>query len=83
MTGKSATQYARAMLQEGQRVLVPDPADERRVVTASFLAIGEPDEALEERASEVVGGTRRRDVGWVRYDDGSAHCWPLDRIQPA
>ena len=71
------------MLKEGQRVMVPDPADERRVVAAAFLAVGEPEEALGEAAGELVGGTRQRDVGWVRYDDGSAHAWPLDRIVPA
>jgi hypothetical protein len=65
--------------EEGQRVMAPDPADERREVEATFVEWGARDEAVYVERS-AVQPAQPVDVARVRYDDGSVHAWPYDRV---
>ncbi len=68
-------------LEEGQRVMAPDPADERREVEATFVEWGAGDEAVYVERS-AVQPAQPVDVARVRYDDGSVRAWPYDRLHP-
>ena len=68
-------------LQEGQRVMAPDPDDERREVEVTFIDWGTSDETAYVEGS-AVRAPRPVDTAKVRYDDGTVHVWPYDRIHP-
>lgn len=70
------------MLQEGQRVRVPSPNGEEEI-EATYLGPGDPDDAVE---VPLEGGSRKADVGWVRYEEGdregTTHRYPYSQIKP-
>jgi hypothetical protein len=69
------------MVQPGDRVRAPN-ADDTAEVEATFLAPGDPDEAVDVPSRHTGSGTMRRDVGWVHYEDGTTKAWPYERIHP-
>lgn len=70
-----------AEFEEGQRVMAPDPADERRVVEATFLDWGTEEEEVYVEGSAVRPPTPV-DSAKVRYDDGTIRVWAYDRLHP-
>jgi hypothetical protein len=46
-----------------------------------FVGPGDPDEAVTVHDLRVEGGSYKRDVGRVRYPDGTTRLWRYEEIQ--
>jgi hypothetical protein len=69
------------MAEPGQRVMAPS-ADDSGEVEATLVEGGDPNEPVEVSGDTAGEGTIKRDVAWVRYDDGTMKAWPYQRIRP-
>jgi hypothetical protein len=70
------------MLKEGQRVRVPDTHGST-VVEATFCGWADQSQAEWVEDPRCVAGGRLRDVGLVRYDDGSVDTWAKVHMRAA
>lgn len=68
-------------LRPGQRVMAPDPADERREVETTFVDWGTADETVYVEGS-AVEPPKPVDSAKVRYEDGTVRTWSYDRLHP-
>ena len=68
------------MFSAGDRVWVPTLGG--TWTEATFVAAGEPKDALAVPSPHGEGGFVMRDVGWVRFEDGKTERYALPQIRP-
>jgi hypothetical protein len=67
------------MPNEGDRVWVPRQTGEW--VEATYVGPGEPGDAVDVPSPHGEGGFVQRDVGWVRFEDGTTARYPYAQMQ--
>ena len=81
MSEEAREPWAGGMVGPGDRVWVPDPDDDARWVEATFVRPGDPADAVHLPDPGEGGSSYERDVGWVRFEDGTEQPYRHEHIR--